>query len=184
VKEQLALPDTPQAPARRCGECGKPIKPRRRWGRFCSSRCRLAAWAVRSAVQSGAPAALTHLRATGRRAGDRTPVPAVPLGQAPRAARTAALDSFHVRSHMTVPEALAGEKRARTQEDAVLELFRAHPGRRFAPSEVAALIPGALLTSIRRCLTNLTTREALAHHPTDRRPGPFGSKESTWSLRA
>jgi hypothetical protein len=38
------------------------------------------------------------------------------------------------------------------------------------------------ITSVRRALTNLTNRGLLIHHKADRRPGPFGAKESTWSL--
>lgn len=90
---------------------------------------------------------------------------------------------------MTVPEALEGEAVARTLEAQVLDVFRAHPGRRFTPSEVHALVRGGhLLTSVRAAITNVTRRDPplLVHHPTDRRPGPHGarSKESTWSLRA
>jgi hypothetical protein len=32
-------------------------------------------------------------------------------------------------------------------------------------------------------MKNLTKRGLLVHHPEDRRPGPFGARESVWSLR-
>lgn len=107
----------------------------------------------------------------------------------PRQERTGALRSFHTRSQpVTVDEALAGEKKAERQEDLILEWFRYQPpGARFTPSAVhdVFVARGWPLTSVRRALTNLSGGDApaLEHHPTDRRPGPFGAKESTWSLR-
>lgn len=107
---------------------------------------------------------------------------------APRAHREGALHSFHVRSHVTVPEALEGESRAAAQEGIILAFFREHPGR-WTPSEVANNVNRGRprpwpLTSVRRAITNLAAepREELVHHPKDRRPGPFGSLESTWGL--
>lgn len=99
----------------------------------------------------------------------------------PRRRREAALESFHVRAHVTVTEALDGERRAGKQDADILAFFQKFPGR-WTPSDVHRDFPKMLLTSVRRSLTNLTTRGLLTHHPTDRRPGPFGAKESTWSL--
>jgi hypothetical protein len=96
--------------------------------------------------------------------------------------------SFHLRSHATVEEAQAGERRAARQEDAILALFRMKPGLRLAPSGVHSWFPQWLLTSVRRALTNLSTvspdqpEPPLRHYPADRRPGPHGAKESTWGL--
>lgn len=104
-----------------------------------------------------------------------------PPRRRPRRAR-----SFHVRSHMTVEDVAAGEAKAQGQDALVLRQFK--PGARLTPSDVQWLLteheppPAPLLTSIRRSLTNLTKRGQLVHHPADRRPGPRGSKESTWSL--
>jgi hypothetical protein len=95
--------------------------------------------------------------------------------------------AFHVRSHQTVEEALAGEQRAGRQDRRVLEVFR-DCGRRLTPSQVHGLLcdecgpPAPLLTSIRRSLTNLTSCGLLIHYPADRRLGPHGVKESTWGL--
>ena len=105
----------------------------------------------------------------------------------PRRARAAALRSAHFQSHVPVDEALAIEERASKQDAAILEWFRLRDlcaDRRWTPSEVHAEFPQWPLTSIRRSLTTMASRGLLVHHPTDRRPGPFGVKESTWSLRA
>ena len=94
--------------------------------------------------------------------------------------------SFHVRSHVTVAEAQAGEAQAQTQETAILEWFRfqdrAVSGVKLTPSQVHRNFDGWELTSIRRALTNLTTKGHLAHWPGVRIDGPRGAKESTWSL--
>ena len=91
--------------------------------------------------------------------------------------------SFHVRSHVTAEEARAGDARAKTQEAQVLEwLRRFTAGSRWTPSEIARAFSSWPLTSVRRALTNLTTAGLLTHWPGDRRPGPFGAKESTWSI--
>lgn len=106
-------------------------------------------------------------------------------GDPPRRARTAALRSAHFRSHVPVDEALAIEERASKQDAAILDWFRVRDlcaDRRWTPSEVHAEFPQYLLTSVRRSLTTMTVRGLLIHHPTDRRPGPHGAKESTWSL--
>lgn len=101
---------------------------------------------------------------------------------APKMERASAYRSAHFRSHVTVPEAYETESRARRQDGAVLAFFRARPGERFTPSRVHEYFPQWPLTSIRRSLTNLTGRGLLTHHKADRRPGPLGAKESTWSL--
>lgn len=105
----------------------------------------------------------------------------------PQALHTAALRSFHVRSHIEPGEALAGEAKARGQDAMVLAVFeRAGRGARLTPSQVHAILVGdvyrLLLTSVRRSLTNATTAGRLLHWPGDRRPGPYGARESTWGL--
>lgn len=107
----------------------------------------------------------------------------------PKAERASGLRSYHVRSHQTADEAVAGEKRAGRQDQRILEVFRSYAhGRRLTPSQVHGLLcdetgpPAPLLTSIRRALTNLTASGKLVHYPADRREGPHGAKESTWGL--
>lgn len=100
----------------------------------------------------------------------------------PRRRRRAALRAFKPRLE-SPSEALAGDERAVRQEEALLAWFRLEPGRRFTPSEVHELAGlRCPLTSIRRALTNLTDRCDLVHHREDRRVGPYGARESTWSL--
>lgn len=113
---------------------------------------------------------------------------ALDLADPPRRERAAALRSAHFRSHVPADEALARETAAGRQERRILAVFQHRPGACLTPSQVRGLLcdecgPQApLLTSVRRALTNLTTRGKLVHHETDRRPGPHGAKESTWSL--
>lgn len=110
------------------------------------------------------------------------------LGLTPaRTPRALALRSYHPSSpKTTVEQALAGEKRAATQEQVILALFRAYEGESFTPSEVANRVnrgrsPEWPITSIRRSLTNLTERGALRRLPVQRM-GPLGSPEHAWSL--
>lgn len=98
-----------------------------------------------------------------------------------RAAATP-VPSFHVRSHLTVDEAAQGERRARSQEEAVLAWMKAHPGRWTPPEVLQGIGTAAPLTSIRRALTNLTASGHLRHWPADRRLGAFGSLNSTWEV--
>lgn len=115
----------------------------------------------------------------------------LPFDDPPRRRRQAALRSFHTRRQpVGVGEALAGEARAQRQEEAVLAIFREVDQPRLTPSQVLAAWPVVigrsnvpLLTSIRRALTTMTARGLLVHYPRDRRPGPYGSPESTWGLR-
>jgi hypothetical protein len=101
--------------------------------------------------------------------------------------------SFHTQGQpVTVEEASAGDQKARNQETQILAWFKAQRrGARFTPSQVHGVFvsQGWPVTSVRRALTNLSTGEQgaplppLEHHPEDRRPGPLGARESTWSLR-
>ena len=109
------------------------------------------------------------------------------LDDAPRERRASAVSSFHPRLE-NVTEAMAGEARAQRQEEAVLWWFQACdkviPGVRWTPSAVHEEQSFRMwpITSVRRALTNLTTKGLLVHHRTDREVGPLGSKESKWSL--
>lgn len=125
------------------------------------------------------------------------------LDDPPKRWRESVLVSFHTRKQpMSAAEALAGEKKAGRQERVILSWFRLHPGQRYTPSEIrdALFLFGRdengrgydwPITSIRRALSNMANPKRwalgpppLAHHPQDRRPGPLGAKESTWSLRS
>ena len=91
--------------------------------------------------------------------------------------------SFHRRLE-TPAETRAGEARARNQENQVLAWLRARgEDARFTASEIHARAGvSALLTSVRRALTNLARAKAVVHHERDRRPGPYGVRQSTWSI--
>lgn len=110
------------------------------------------------------------------------------LEEQPTKPRRGALRSFHARSHVRPEDALAGEARAKGQEESILSWIRAQgPGLRFTPTDVKRAFPGLELTSVRRALTNLATdREGkparLVHHPEDLRESPRGGTESTWGL--
>jgi hypothetical protein len=102
------------------------------------------------------------------------------LEPAPTAPRAAALRSFHVRSHVTAEEAIAGEANAQSQEEQILVWMRAHPGRHTPPEVKEGMGIPWPLTSVRRALTNLTAAFELRHWPADRREGIYGAKNSTW----
>lgn len=109
------------------------------------------------------------------------------LEPAPTVPRAAALRSFHAKHlHVSVPEALAGERRAAKQNEAILRWFQlrrlSRDRPRWTPSEVHAVFSSWPITSVRRALTTLTTRGLLIHYRADRRPGPRGARESTWGL--
>jgi hypothetical protein len=108
------------------------------------------------------------------------------LDATPRRARTAVLRAAHIRSHVPVAAAESIEEKAAKQEDLVLAWFRAHPGHRAGPSEVWVAMGGQAkgwpLTSVRARITTLERRGLLTHWPADRRPGAYGSMESSWSL--
>jgi len=80
-------------------------------------------------------------------------------------------------------EIKAGERKARQQEDAILRYFRLNPGA-WSPSQVWTALTvfgqSVLLTSVRRGITNLTTR-GLLRMTSERRPGPFGAMEHLWT---
>lgn len=165
---QLALLPVTHA-EHRCARCERPIPPRRQPGRFCSSRCRLDAWAITRAAQIGPVKPLT---------------PAL-LPEPPTKPRTADLRHAHFQSHVGVEEAIAINAKAARQDEAILDFFRVRDlcaDRRWTPSEVHAEFPQFLLTSVRRSLSTMAARGLLVHHPSDRRMGPYGCGESCWSL--
>jgi hypothetical protein len=106
------------------------------------------------------------------------------LDDPPKRRREGVLLSFYPQGQpIPVAEVLEREAAAAGQERLILELFRTVAAdRRLTPSEVAQAFPVWPLTSVRARITTLTTKGLLDHHARDRRPGPFGAKESCWSL--
>jgi hypothetical protein len=91
--------------------------------------------------------------------------------------------AYHVRAHQTVGETQAGERRAATQDQIILDYFRNNRDVRVTPWQLVGALGGKmLLTSIRRSLTNLTQKGLLRRHDEDRRPGEAGALNATWSL--
>jgi hypothetical protein len=107
-----------------------------------------------------------------------------PAGCPPRSPRP----SFHARGHVTVPEVQAGERKAKGQEARVLDHFLANPRARLTPFEVMKALDLKVITSVRRCLSNLCDgrrhpNPPLRKYEADRRPGELGSLNCTWGLR-
>jgi hypothetical protein len=75
----------------------------------------------------------------------------------------------------------------KSQQSAVLEIFRANPDW-MSPSKACALLEKAghfmLLTSVRCYCTRLTTAGLLAKHPHKRVKGPWGHTERVWMISA
>lgn len=125
------------------------------------------------------------------------------LDEAPKQEKTLALRSFHTqRQPVGLQEALDGERVARRQNHALLNLIREHwnPGERFTAREVHAYLERRCqasgktcpeLTSTRRGITDMADpfnypgeEPPLVHHPDERVPGPKGRLNSCWSLSA
>lgn len=107
------------------------------------------------------------------------------LLEPPMATCASALHSFHARAHVTVPEVMEGERRARSQEDAVLGWMRAHPGRH-TPWDLAEAL-GLCINSVRRSMTNLAHANParLRHIEGERRvAGPWGQRSGVWEATA
>lgn len=85
-------------------------------------------------------------------------------------------------NELTGARLAAADAKALTQEEAVLRHFRRHPGLYLTPDQVLAVMaPRTPLTSVRRAMTNLTTRGLLVK--TDRlKEGPYGSPAHCWVL--
>lgn len=74
------------------------------------------------------------------------------------------------------------QAQGRLQEQAIEGFFRQHPCEIFAPHEVHERFPQWPLTSIRRAMTNLTTKGIL--EKTDAQvQGTYGKSVYTWRLR-
>jgi hypothetical protein len=72
---------------------------------------------------------------------------------------------------------------AQRQEDRVLQFFRDWPGKDFTPAEVfeAGVCGSAPITSVRRALTNLTSKGLLVRC-NSQRVGLYGKQNYAWRL--
>lgn len=74
------------------------------------------------------------------------------------------------------------QSQAARQQEMVLAFFQQHPRQSFAPHEVHdRLADIGPLTSVRRAMTNLTSRNLLIK-TSERRTGTFGKMVYTWQL--
>lgn len=74
------------------------------------------------------------------------------------------------------------EKNAKGQEALVLEVYRKYPQNQFTPFEMLELIGiNYPVTSIRRALTNLTSKGLLIKTEAKRK-GKYGMVNNTWRL--
>ncbi len=96
--------------------------------------------------------------------------------------------SYHNTTDSVQPDLGKYEKKAKSQEDQILEWFKtdaalAGVGKGFSPSVIKAILflNTAPLTSIRRAMTNLTNRGELVKSDRQRK-GPFGRPEYEWRL--
>lgn len=91
--------------------------------------------------------------------------------------------SFHNTVGYTGRQLVQANVEAKRQDAVVLDVFR-KAGRALTPSEVHALLPmPALLTSVRRAITNLT-RDGKLVRLDMQRMGPWKRPEHVWALPA
>lgn len=92
------------------------------------------------------------------------------------------MTAFHNTVQLHGPTLHAAETRAQSQQERILDFFRRNPGRHFTPGEVFANLPcKILLTSVRRCMTDLT-RAGYLEKTKLRTPGAFGMNNYNWRL--
>lgn len=90
--------------------------------------------------------------------------------------------SFYNTSEYEGRELREAEAKAATQEDLVLAMFRALPGRLLTPEDVSrTVLHGAPLTSARRAITNLAKR-GLLEKTSARLRGAYGRPVHCWRL--
>jgi hypothetical protein len=92
---------------------------------------------------------------------------------------------FHDTVGFPDAELKALRKRAKKQNDVVLQLFKDNPNRNFTPPEIFEIVKNcggcAILTSIRRSITNLTKQGRLTKCMySESRKGAYGTLNRTW----
>jgi len=75
-------------------------------------------------------------------------------------------------------------KKARAQQEVIMDFYRERPFRRFAPHEIQELVlPNAPLTSVRRAMTNLADAGLLTKSKRADAVGSYGKQVHFWSYR-
>lgn len=113
--------------------------------------------------------------------------PAKPVAPAPgasqrRASTRPGRESYFNTTNLVGTDLQEKEGKALGLEQRIEAWFRNRPGRAFGPSQVLDEFPGAIINSVRRAMTNLTTRKVLVRLD-DKRIGLHGNPEHLWRLR-
>jgi hypothetical protein len=87
-----------------------------------------------------------------------------------------------VRGDVPIEEREAGERKADTQETAILAYFEFRKGDALTPFDVQDAFPDWEIVSIRRGISNLTTEGKLMKTKI-RKMGKFGISNATWMYR-
>lgn len=88
--------------------------------------------------------------------------------------------TFHNTTHLTGIELQTEIDKAKTQQDKVLTAFK-ESGKEMTPFEVQELLgDDAIITSVRRAISNLT-RDGFLKQTGDYRLGKYGKKNFVWA---
>ena len=92
-------------------------------------------------------------------------------------------DSYYNTPGTSGQELAKRERKAKSQEELILDWFERLPGMCYAPSEVQKRLGlmAVPITSIRRAMTNLTKRRRL-RKTAQQVTGPYQHAEHTWTL--
>jgi hypothetical protein len=93
------------------------------------------------------------------------------------------MESYHQsQPYLSAVQVASYEVAAKTQEDLVLDFFRLHPTCSYSPEQIqTAVLPDAPLTSVRRAITNLTSRGELVRAD-GAVVGRYGRPVGVWML--
>lgn len=98
----------------------------------------------------------------------------------PEIAEQQGAPSFHNTIRLTGEALTTAERKAENQEDEILIFFQSHTGM-YTPAEVAEHFPMWPITSVRRSITNLTTRGELVKTHVKRK-GAYGMETHCWCV--
>ncbi len=94
------------------------------------------------------------------------------------------LDFFHNTIGLLPSEKVERERKALSQTEHILQIFKAYPDKDFTPPEICEHLPGfPLLTSVRRSISDLTKAGDLVKTE-NKRMGKFNEMNYTWKLRS
>ena len=94
------------------------------------------------------------------------------------------MDSYYNTNAESGARLGVSERKALSQEAVIERFFRLRPRGRYGPADVQDMVLSRCpITSIRRAITNLTTRGILIKTDHKHR-GKYGKQEHTWQLAA